>query len=127
MTRTEFGAGLLTCVEMAPHQNTAYCAPHEKVQVVFDPRFGRGLPVIAANRVPVRTLLDLSAAGESAEAIAYEYDMEPGQVAALCQGVMSAAKRLPTRYDNMSPTARPRCWTSCSPPFRGPTPSPTPT
>jgi uncharacterized protein (DUF433 family) len=61
------------------------------VPVVIDPRFGHGLPVVSANRVPVKAVVDLWEAGESVEDIAYEYDMEPGEVAELCQAVVHLA------------------------------------
>lgn len=61
------------------------------VPVVIDPRFGHGLPVIEANRVPVKALTDLWEAGESVEDIAYEYEMEPEQVDALCRAVVRLA------------------------------------
>ncbi|MGP2440443.1 DUF433 domain-containing protein [Streptomyces sp. JW3] len=59
--------------------------------VVIDPRFGHGLPVVEANRVPVKALTDLWEAGESVEDIAYEYEMEPDQVDALCRAVVRLA------------------------------------
>lgn len=63
----------------------------ESVPVVIDPRFGHGLPVIAANRVPVKAVADLWEAGESVEDIAYEYDMSPAEVDALCGAVVRLA------------------------------------
>ncbi|WP_308800311.1 DUF433 domain-containing protein [Streptomyces sp. NEAU-H3] len=63
----------------------------ESVPVVIDPRFGHGLPVVAANRVAVKTLTDLWEAGESVEDIAYDFDMEPGQVDELCRAVVRLA------------------------------------
>ncbi|MBW5482582.1 DUF433 domain-containing protein [Streptomyces bambusae] len=63
----------------------------DAVPVVIDPRFGHGLPVIEANRVPVKALTDLWEAGESVEGIAYEYEMEPEQVDALCRTVVRPA------------------------------------
>ncbi|MGW1032322.1 DUF433 domain-containing protein [Streptomyces antibioticus] len=63
----------------------------DSVPVVIDPRFGHGLPVVAANRVPVRAITDLWEAGESVEDIAYDYDMTPEQVDALCQAVVRLA------------------------------------
>lgn len=63
----------------------------DSVPVVIDPRFGRGLPVIAANRVPVKAVTDLWEAGETVEDIAYEFDMTPEQVDALCHAVVHLA------------------------------------
>ncbi|MEN8653013.1 DUF433 domain-containing protein [Streptomyces sp. 21So2-11] len=63
----------------------------ESVPVVIDPRFGHGLPVVAANRVPVKAVSDLWEAGESIEDIAYEYDMSPAEVDALCGAVVRLA------------------------------------
>ncbi|MFE1366705.1 DUF433 domain-containing protein [Streptomyces anulatus] len=63
----------------------------EAVPVVIDPRFGRGLPVIAANRVPVQAITDLWEAGETVEDIAYDFDMTPKQVGALCEAVVRLA------------------------------------
>jgi uncharacterized protein (DUF433 family) len=61
------------------------------VPVVIDPRFGHGLPVLEANRVPVKAVIDLWDAGESIDDIAYEYDMTPEEVEALCQAVVRLA------------------------------------
>jgi uncharacterized protein (DUF433 family) len=61
------------------------------VPVVIDPRFGHGLPVVAANRVTVKAITDLWEAGESVEDIAYDYDMTPEQVDALCRAVVHLA------------------------------------
>ena len=61
------------------------------VPVVIDPGFGHGLPVVAANRVPVKAITDPWEAGESVEDIAYDYGMTPEQVDALCQAVVRLA------------------------------------
>jgi uncharacterized protein (DUF433 family) len=63
----------------------------DTVPVVIDPRFGRGLPVIAANRVPVKAVTDLWEAGETVEDIAYEFNMTPEQVDSLCHAVVRLA------------------------------------
>ncbi|MFF3454467.1 DUF433 domain-containing protein [Streptomyces sp. NPDC002730] len=63
----------------------------DSVPVVIDPRFGRGLPVIAANRVPVKAVTDLWEAGETVEDIAYEFGMTPEQVDSLCHAVVRLA------------------------------------
>jgi uncharacterized protein (DUF433 family) len=60
----------------------------DSVPVVIDPRFGHGLPLVAANRVTVQAITDLWEAGETVEDIAYDYDMTPEQVDALCQAVV---------------------------------------
>ncbi|WP_432096883.1 DUF433 domain-containing protein [Streptomyces sp. bgisy100] len=57
----------------------------DSVPVVIDPRFGHGLPVIAANRVPVTAVTDLREAGETVEEIAFGFGMAPEQVDALCR------------------------------------------
>lgn len=58
---------------------------------MIDPRFGHGLPVVAANRVTVRAITDLWEAGEAVEDIAYDNDMTPEQVDALCRAVVHLA------------------------------------
>lgn len=63
----------------------------DSVPVVIDPRFGHGLPVIAANRVAVKAVTDLWEAGETVEDIAYDFDMTPEQVDALCHAVVRLA------------------------------------
>lgn len=63
----------------------------ESVPVVIDPRFGHGLPVVEANRVPVKAVADLWDAGESIEDIVYEYDMTAEEVEELCRAVVRLA------------------------------------
>ncbi|MET8826497.1 DUF433 domain-containing protein [Streptomyces sp. NPDC004610] len=63
----------------------------ESVPVVIDPRFGQGRPVVAANRVTVKAITDLWEAGESVEDIAYDFEMTPEQVDALCEAVVRLA------------------------------------
>ncbi|MDX3456129.1 DUF433 domain-containing protein [Streptomyces sp. ME02-8801-2C] len=63
----------------------------DSVPVVIDPRFGHGLPVVAANRVAVNAITDLWEAGESVEDIAYDFDMTPEQVDALRRAVVRLA------------------------------------
>jgi uncharacterized protein (DUF433 family) len=52
--------------------------------VIIDPRFGWGAPVVEATKVPVDAVVDLWLAGESLADVAYEYDMTPDQVEAIC-------------------------------------------
>lgn len=49
-------------------------------QVILDPRFGWGQPVVAENKVPVKAILGLWSASESMEAIAKEFRMEADDV-----------------------------------------------
>ncbi|MFJ9585762.1 DUF433 domain-containing protein [Streptomyces acidicola] len=61
---------------------------------MIDPGFGHGRPVVAANRVAVSTITDLWEAGESIADIAYDVDMTPEQVDALCRAVVRLAPRV---------------------------------
>ncbi|WP_406218353.1 DUF433 domain-containing protein [Streptomyces canus] len=63
----------------------------DAVPVVIDPRFGHGLPVVAANRVTVQAITDLWEAGETVEDIAYDFDMTPEQVGVLCHASVRLA------------------------------------
>ncbi|PJE95421.1 DUF433 domain-containing protein [Streptomyces carminius] len=63
----------------------------DSIPVVIDPRFGHGLPVVAANRVAVKAITDLWEAGESVEDIAYDFGMTPEQVDALCRAAVRLA------------------------------------
>ena len=63
----------------------------DSVPVVIDPRFGHGLPVVAANRVTVQAITDLWEAGESVKDIAYDYDMTPEQVGVVCHATVRLA------------------------------------
>ncbi|MCX4676613.1 DUF433 domain-containing protein [Streptomyces sp. NBC_01433] len=63
----------------------------DAVPVVIDPRFGHGLPVVAANRVSVKAITDLRESGETVEDIAYDFGMTPDQVDALCEAVVHLA------------------------------------
>lgn len=58
--------------------------------VIIDPRFGWGAPVIEATKVPVDAVVDLWLAGESLDAVAYEYDMTRDQVEAVCRAARAA-------------------------------------
>jgi uncharacterized protein (DUF433 family) len=44
-------------------------------EVVIDPSFGWGAPVLAASKVPVEAMLDLWRTGESIKVVAREYDL----------------------------------------------------
>jgi uncharacterized protein (DUF433 family) len=58
--------------------------------VIIDPRFGWGVPVVESTKVPVDAVVDLWLAGESIDDVAYEYDMTPKQVEAICRAARAA-------------------------------------
>lgn len=58
--------------------------------VIIDPRFGWGAPVVEATKVPVDAVVNLWLAGESIDDVAYEYDMTPTQVEAICRTARAA-------------------------------------
>jgi uncharacterized protein (DUF433 family) len=53
--------------------------------VILDPRFGWGRPVVATNKVPLNAILGLWRAGEHLSAIAEEFAMAPTDVERLIQ------------------------------------------
>lgn len=60
--------------------------------VVIDPQFGWGAPVVERNKVPVRAVIDLWAAGESLSTVADEYGLNMGEVEEICRvGLKNAA------------------------------------
>ncbi|MFC6091864.1 DUF433 domain-containing protein [Saccharothrix lopnurensis] len=59
--------------------------------VVIDPRFGWGAPIIQQNRVPVDAVVKMWLAGDSLRDVAYEYDLEPDQVEAICRSAQRVA------------------------------------
>ncbi len=50
---------------------------YREAEVVIDPRFGWGAPVLGASKVPVEALAGLWQAGESIATIAAEYELTP--------------------------------------------------
>lgn len=61
-------------------------------EVIVDPRFGWGAPVVDRNKVPVRAVLDLWAAGESMKTVAHEYGLKVVEVEEICRvGLKHAA------------------------------------
>jgi uncharacterized protein (DUF433 family) len=55
------------------------------VDVVIDPDFGFGRPVVEANLVPVDAVIGLWLAGEPAERIAEEHQLPSHQIEAICR------------------------------------------
>lgn len=53
--------------------------------VILDPRFGWGQPVIASNKVPIATILGLWLAGESLATVAAEFGLSTDDVEALAR------------------------------------------
>lgn len=54
--------------------------------VILDPRFGWGAPVLESNKVPLESIMDLWHAGESMGNIAAEYEMTRDDVERAIQG-----------------------------------------
>jgi uncharacterized protein (DUF433 family) len=57
--------------------------PYGQAEVIVDPRFGWGRPVLSDTKVPVDVIADLFFAGESVEDIADDYDISTDQVQAV--------------------------------------------
>jgi uncharacterized protein (DUF433 family) len=57
--------------------------PYEGADVIIDPRFGWGRPVLKESKVPVDAIADMFWAGESVESIAGDYDITPREVEAV--------------------------------------------
>ncbi|MDI5939221.1 MULTISPECIES: DUF433 domain-containing protein [Micromonospora] len=55
----------------------------DTAQVVIDPRFGWGAPVVARNKVPVEAVVGMWRAGESSETVADEYGLTVDEVEAV--------------------------------------------
>ena len=61
-------------------------------QVIVDPRFAWGDPVVERNKVPIRAVLDLWAAGESLSVVADEYGLTVPEAEEICRvGLKRAA------------------------------------
>lgn len=57
----------------------------ERAQVIIDPRFGWGRPVMAASKTPVSAIVDLWHAGESMDVVAEEFDLSRDVVEDICR------------------------------------------
>jgi uncharacterized protein (DUF433 family) len=57
--------------------------PYGAADVVIDPRFAFGQPVLDRNKIRVETIADLFYAGESVETIADEFDLAVNEVEAI--------------------------------------------
>lgn len=57
----------------------------EGAEVIIDPRFGWGRPVIAASRVPVAAVVDLWRSGEPMAVVAAEFDLSREIVEDICR------------------------------------------
>lgn len=61
-------------------------------QVIVDPRFAWGDPVVERNKVPIRAVVDLWAAGESLSVVADEYGLTVREAEEICRvGLKRAA------------------------------------
>ncbi|WP_102142718.1 DUF433 domain-containing protein [Mycobacterium hubeiense] len=64
----------------------------EAANVIVDPRFAWGDPVLERNKVPIRAVLDLWAAGEPMSVVADEYGLSTAEVEEICRvGLKQAA------------------------------------
>lgn len=64
----------------------------EGAEVIVDPRFSWGAPVVARNKVPVDAVLDLWASGEPMAIVADEYGLSVPEVEEICRvGLKRAA------------------------------------
>jgi uncharacterized protein (DUF433 family) len=57
----------------------------DAAEVIIDPRFAWGAPVIADRRVPLHAVVDLWKAGESMRVVAEEFELTPETVEAICR------------------------------------------
>ena len=63
----------------------------EAAQVIIDPRFGWGAPVMGASRVPVDAMLQLWRNGEPMSVVAAEYGLTEGVVEDVLRAASTAA------------------------------------
>jgi uncharacterized protein (DUF433 family) len=61
--------------------------------VILDPRFGWGAPVIEQTKVPVMSIIDQYLSGDSMAGLAYDFDMERDDVEELVRGYLAASRR----------------------------------
>lgn len=64
---------------------TRLILPNYGGNVILDPRFGWGKPVVASNKVPVEAILGMWRAGESLQTVADEFDMSVADVEELAR------------------------------------------
>lgn len=57
----------------------------DRAEVVIDPRFAWGRPVMAESKVPVAAVVDLWVAGESMDTVAAEFDLSRDVVEDICR------------------------------------------
>lgn len=57
----------------------------DEADVIIDPRFAWGAPVVADQKVPVQAIVDLWRAGEPMTAVAEEFDLSPAIVESICR------------------------------------------
>lgn len=64
----------------------------QDAQVIVDPRFAWGDPGVERNKVPIRAVVDLWAAGEPLSVVADEYGLSVQEVEEICRvGLKRAA------------------------------------
>lgn len=57
----------------------------DAAEVIIDPRFAWGAPVLADEKVPVQAVVDLWRAGEPMTVVAEEFDLSPDTVESICR------------------------------------------
>lgn len=57
----------------------------DAAEVIIDPRFAWGAPVVADQKIPVHAVVDLWRAGEPMTVVAEEFDLSPETVEAICR------------------------------------------
>lgn len=70
---------------------TLHLPTYEGADVIVDPRFGRGQPVLAAQKVRVQDLVDAWWGGDDLADIAREYRVQPSEVEAAVRAATRAA------------------------------------
>lgn len=74
------------CIEWIGQDPSRLRLKHLGADVILDPRFGWGSPVLAGNKVPLDGILGLWHAGEPMSIIADEYEMTRDEVEQAIQG-----------------------------------------
>ncbi|MDF1488325.1 DUF433 domain-containing protein [Tessaracoccus caeni] len=61
--------------------------------VILDPRFGWGAPVVEANKVPIESIVGQFRGGDTIADIAYDFEMNVGDVEQIIRGYLDSGER----------------------------------